>query len=65
MTEIFEGLRAFRGKLNHLGLDKALAKSTACDGLRNRNSAFFEDLYFNLVKKYESFLSDSRTFGLI
>ena len=64
MTEICEGLRAFRGKLNHLGLDKAPAKSTACDGLRNRNSEFFEDLYFNLVKKYESFLSDSRTYGL-
>jgi len=64
MTEICEGLRAFRGKLNHLGLDKAPAKSTACDGLRNRDSAFFEELYFSLVKKYHSFLSDSRTFGL-
>lgn len=64
MTEICEGLRAFQGKLNHLGVDKAPAKSTACDGLRNRNSAFFEDLYFSLVKKYHSFLSDSRTFGL-
>jgi hypothetical protein len=64
MTEICEGLRAFGGKLNHLGLDKAPAKSTACDGLRNRDSAFFEDLYFTLVKNYQSFLSDSRTFGL-
>ena len=51
MTEICEGLRAFRGKLNHLGLDKAPAKSTACDGLRNRDSAFFEELYFTLVKR--------------
>ena len=64
MTEICEGLRALGGKLNHLGLEKAPAKSTACDGLRNRPSAFFEDLYFSLVKKYQSFLSDSRTFGL-
>lgn len=64
MTEICEGLRAFRGKLNHLGLGKAPAKSTACDGLRNRDSAFFEELYFTLVRKYQSFLSDSRTFGL-
>jgi len=47
-----------------LGLDKAPAKSTACDGLRNRDNRFFEDLYFSLVKKYQSFLSDSRTFGL-
>ena len=64
MTEICEGLRAMSGKLNHLGMDQAPAKSTACDGLRNRSHKFFEDLYFNLVKHYKSFLSDSRTFGL-
>jgi len=64
MTEICEGLRALGGKLNHLGLDKAPSKSTASDGLRNRDSRFFEALYFALVDKYKSFLSDSRTFGL-
>ena len=64
MTEICEGLRALGGKLNHLGLDKAPAKSTAGDGLRNRDNCFFESLYFELVKKYQSFLSDSRTYGL-
>ncbi len=55
MTEICEGMRAMGGKLNHLGLKKAPAKSTACDGLRNRSSYFFEDLYFSLVKRYQSF----------
>ena len=64
MTEICEGLRALGGKLNHLGLEKAPAKSTASDGLRNRPHKFFEELYFSLVKKHQSFLSDSRTFGL-
>jgi len=64
MIEICEGMRALGGKLNHLGLKNAPAKSTACDGLRNRDNRFFEDLYFSLVKKYQSFLSDSRTFGL-
>jgi hypothetical protein len=64
MTEICEGLRALSGKLNHLGLEQAPAKSTACDGLRNRSCKVFEDLYFHLVKHYQSFLSDSRTFGL-
>jgi len=64
MTEICEGLRAMGGKLNHLGLEKAPAKSTASDGLRNRSHKFFEELYFSLVKKHQSFLSDSRTFGL-
>lgn len=64
MTETCEGLRAMGGKLNHLGLEKAPAKSTASDGLRNRDNQFFEDLYFSLVDKYKSFLSDSRTYGL-
>lgn len=64
MTEICEGLRAMGGKLNHLGLEKAPAKSTACDGMRNRDNKFFEDVYFKLVHHYRSFLSDSRTFGL-
>ena len=45
-------------------MDQAPAKSTACDGLRNRSHKFFEDLYFDLVRHYKSFLSDSRTFGL-
>lgn len=64
MTEICEGLRAMSGKLNLVGLQKAPAKSTACDGMRNRDCKFFEDVYFSLVKHYHSFLSDSRTFGL-
>ena len=64
MTEICEGLRAMSGKLNLLGLEKAPAKSTACDGMRNRDSKFFEEVYFSLVRHYQSFLSDSRTFGL-
>ncbi len=64
MNEICEGLRAMGGKLNHLGLKKAPAKSTACDGLRNRPSKFFEDVYFSLVERFKSFLSDSRTYGL-
>jgi len=64
MTEICEGLRAMGGKLNHLGLEQAPAKSTACDGMRNRDSKFFENVYFSLVHHYQSFLSDSRTFGL-
>jgi hypothetical protein len=48
MTEVFEGLRAMEGKLYHLGMDQAPAKSTACEGLRNRGHEFFEDLYLNL-----------------
>ncbi|MCF8394424.1 MAG: IS4 family transposase, partial [Melioribacteraceae bacterium] len=64
MSEICEGLRAFGGKLNHLGLQKAPAKSTAGDGLRNRDNSFFEELYYQLADRYKNFLSDSRTYGL-
>ena len=64
MTEIVEGMRALGGKLSYFGLHKAPAKSTASDGLRNRTDKVFEEIYFAMVKKYQSFLSDSRTFGL-
>ena len=64
MNEVCEGLRAMSGNLNLLGFDKTPAKSTVSDGLRNRNSKFFEEVYFTLVKHYQSFLSDSRTYGL-
>lgn len=64
MGETYEGLRAMSGKLNHLGLDKAPAKSTVGDGLRNRDSSFFETVYYSLTKQYSSFLSDSPTLGL-
>lgn len=56
MGEICEGLKALGGKLNHLGLQKAPAKSTAGDGLRNRDSSFFEALYYKLVEQYKGFL---------
>jgi len=64
MGETCAGLAALSGKLNHVGLEEAPAKSTAGDGLRNRNSAFFEALYYQLAERYKSFLSDSRTLGL-
>ena len=64
MAETFEGLRAMSGKLNHLGLSKSPAKSSAGDGLRNRKADFFEALYYKLTAQYASFLSDSQTYGL-
>jgi len=64
MAETCEGLRGMSGKLNHLGMPKAPAKSSAGDGLRNRSNEFFESLYYSLAKRYTSFLSDSRTKGL-
>jgi hypothetical protein len=64
MAETCEGLRGMSGKLNHLNMQKAPAKSSAGDGLRNRSNIFFEALYYELAERYRSFLSDSRTLGL-
>lgn len=64
MAETCEGLQGMVGKLNHLKLIKPPAKSSAGDGLRNRKAAFFEALYYQLVRRYETFLSVSRSEGL-
>jgi hypothetical protein len=60
MGEICDGMLAMQGKLNHLGLEKSLAKSTAGDGLRERDNEFFKELYFLLLKHFEPLLSVSR-----
>lgn len=59
MGEICDGMRALDGKLNHLGMDKSPAKSTAGDGLRNRDEVFFMDVYFMLIEHFKSTLSVS------
>lgn len=64
MAETCEGLKGMSGKLNHLNLEKAPAKSSAGDGLRNRDNGFFEALYYGLIERYQSFLSVSRLEGL-
>lgn len=64
VTEIAEGMIGCVGKLNHFGLRAAPAKSTITDGNRQRDSHFFEALYFSLVKRYSSFLSVSQSVGL-
>ena len=64
MAETCEGLMGMSGKLNHLNLIKAPAKSSAGDGLRNRDNVFFEALYYQLIKRYQQFLSVSRLEGL-
>lgn len=60
MGEICDGMLAMQGKLNHLGLSSSPAKSTAGDGLRERDNEFFKDFYFMLLKHFEPLLSVSR-----
>lgn len=60
MGEICDGMRGLGGKLNHLVMDTSPAKSTAGDGLRGRDNAFFEDVYFMLLNHFKPLLSVSR-----
>lgn len=60
MGEICDGMLAMQGKLNHLGMSSSPAKSTAGDGLRERDNEFFKEFYFILIKYFEPLLSVSR-----
>lgn len=64
LRELCEGMLACEGKLSHLGLDKAPARSTLSDANTKRSYLVFETIYFALVKHYHSFISDSRLKGL-
>jgi hypothetical protein len=60
MGETCDGMKGLAGKLNHLGLEKSPAKSTASDGLRGRDNEFFQEVYFMLLKNFKDILSVSR-----
>jgi hypothetical protein len=64
LRELCEGMLACEGKLTHLGLDKAPARSTLSDANNKRSYLVFEAIYFELVRQYHSFISDSRLKGL-
>jgi len=64
LREICEGMLACEGKLSHLGLEKAPPRSTLSDANRDRSYLVFETIYFELVRRYISFISDSRLKGL-
>ena len=64
LRELCEGLLGCEGRLAHLGLDTAPARSTLSDANRNRSYLIFEDLYFRLLGRYHGFISDSRLRGL-
>jgi len=64
LRELCEGMLACEGKLAHLGLTKAPARSTLSDANTKRSYRVFESIYFELVRQYHSFISDSRLKGL-
>lgn len=64
LRELCEGMLGCEGKLSHLGLEKAPARSTLSDANNKRSFKVFETIYEDLVKQYHSFISDSRLKGL-
>jgi hypothetical protein len=64
LRELCEGMLACEGKLTHLGLDKAPARSTLSNANNKRSFQVFETIYEGLVKQYYSCISDSRLKGL-
>jgi len=64
LREVCEGMLGCEGKLAHLGLDKAPARSTLSDANNKRSYQVFETIYYGLLAKYHSFISDSRLKGL-
>lgn len=59
------GLRELcEGRLQHLGFDKAPARSTLSDANTKQNYLVFATIYEELLSRYHSFISDSRLKGL-
>lgn len=64
MGEVCDGMQTLQGKLNYFGMDRFPAKSTAGDGLRERDNALFKEFYFELINHFELVLSVSRIHGV-
>jgi hypothetical protein len=52
------------GKLAHLGLDKAPSRSTLSDANNRRSYLLMATIYYQLLQRYHSFISDTRLKGL-
>jgi hypothetical protein len=59
LREICISMESMGGKLNHLGMEKAPARSTLADANKNRSSAVFGQIYQSLYERYKPHLSDS------
>ena len=63
LRELEIGMRAETTKLNHLGIDYVVRRSTLAEANKRRPQEFFASVYADLLKKYSPFLSDSRSKG--
>ena len=60
LRETVIGMMAEANKLQHLGVDYLVKRSTLSDANNRRSSQFFRDIYKHLYNRYRYILSDSR-----
>ena len=61
LRHVCDGLLAMGEKLNHLGLDYVVPKSTLSDSNKNRGSEVFGQIYQGIYNHYHQIISDSST----
>lgn len=64
LREICGAMMGLKGKLEHFGLQRVPHRSTLSDANRKRSSEVFGLIYYGLLRRYRTFLSDSR-FALV
>lgn len=62
LREIVIGMLSEASKLQHLGIDYMVKRSTLSEANTRRDSDFFAQIYFSLFQKYKNVLADSRTY---
>ncbi len=61
LRELVIGMLSEANKLQHLGVDYMIKRSTIADANNRRSSDFFAGIYSMLYQRYKQVLSDSRT----
>ena len=62
LREVCLGFAANATRMNHLGIDHMICRSTLSDANKRRKSSFFGSIYRMLYSRYAPFLSDSNNF---
>ena len=60
LREIVLGILSEAHKLEHLGVNHMIKRSTLSEANNRRSSEFFGQIYFNLLNKYKGVLADSQ-----
>lgn len=60
LREIVVGMLSEAHKLQHLGIDYMVRRSTLSEANNRRSSDFFSQIYFSLYKRYKNVLANSR-----